>query len=82
VIEVDEIENRFHWQVKSITPLERIFMIDVTSKGIFKVQIEIMMHFVNESRNPGTIPKIKKYSFGVGVADNQVQQEFFKDLET
>ena len=82
VVESDEIENRFHWQVKSITPLERIFMIDVTSKGLFKVQIEIMMHFVNESRNPGTLPKIKKYSFGVGVADNQVQQEFFKDLET
>jgi hypothetical protein len=53
-----------HWEVKSLIELERIFMIDVTSSGVFKIQISIILHFVNESRNPGSAPKIKKYSFG------------------
>ena len=56
-------------------------MIDVTSKGIFKVQLELIMHFVNASRNPGQPPKIKKYSLGVGVQDNKDQQVFLRDLE-
>ena len=61
--------------------MELLFMIDVTSKGIFKVQLELIMHFVNASRNPGQAPKIKKYSLGVGVQDNQDQQIFLRDLE-
>tara|TARA_B110000305_G_C19297765_1_gene567522 strand:- start:259 stop:486 length:228 start_codon:yes stop_codon:yes gene_type:complete len=34
----DETQMAYpHWQVKSITKLDRIFMIDVSSKGLFKV---------------------------------------------
>ena len=56
--------KRDHWVVKSVTELNRIFMIDVTSKGVIKVQIEVIFHFVNKSRNPGNLPDIKRFYFG------------------
>jgi hypothetical protein len=61
----NDVSNKSHWLVKSITDLDRIFMIDVTSKGIFKISIEIILHFVNASRSKGSVPKIKKYAFPV-----------------
>ena len=45
--EVDDILKREHWMVKSVTEMNRIFMIDVTSKGVVKIQIEVIFHFVN-----------------------------------
>lgn len=61
---------RPHWIVKSITQLSRIFMIDIVSKGIFKVQIQLTMHFVNKSKNPGSAPKIKSYFFSNDVVNH------------
>lgn len=36
-VECIDITARTHWIVKSVTPVSRIFMIDVQSKGMFKV---------------------------------------------
>ena len=72
--EEEPIDMRPHWIVKSVIELERIFMIDIQQKGVFKVTLELQMHFVNESRNPGSLPKIKRYSFPVGVQETQKQQ--------
>jgi len=66
----EDIIMRPHWVVKSITQLSRIFMIDITSKGIFKVQIQLTMHFVNKSKNPGSAPKIKSYFFSNDVVNH------------
>ena len=33
----EEILKREHWVVKSVTELSRIFMMDVTSKGVIKI---------------------------------------------
>ena len=69
--------------MKSIIQLERIFMVDVSQKGIFKVSMELVLHFVNESRNPGTLPKIKKYYMGVSTdsKNTTLQKTFLRDLE-
>lgn len=69
----EDIIMRPHWVVKSITQLSRIFMIDITSKGIFKVQIQLTMHFVNKSKNPGSAPKIKSYFFSNDVVNHANQ---------
>ena len=69
--EDEAIIMRPHWVVKSITQLSRIFMIDIVSKGIFKVQIQLTMHFVNKSKNPGSAPKIKSYYFSNDVINHQ-----------
>ncbi len=76
----EEILKRPHFQVKSVIELERIFMVDVSQKGVFRVQLELILHFVNESRNPGTLPKIKKFFFNVG-EETKRQKEFLSDLE-
>ena len=79
----EEIEDAYrpHYIVKSVTPLSRIFMIEVSTKGMFKVQIQVTLHFVNESLNPGTAPKIKQYTFSNDMTNYKREQEFLKQLE-
>ena len=60
---IDSIEERAHLIVKSVTPLNRVFMIDVSLKGIFKASLHLVVHFVNASLSPGSAPKIKQYTF-------------------
>jgi len=47
--------------VKSVIDLNRIFMINVSKKGVLKSKLQLLLHFVNADRNPKTLPKIKKY---------------------
>ena len=56
-------------------------MIDVTSKGVIKVQIEVIFHFVNKSRNPGTLPDIKRFYFGNdSISKQYTVSQFLRDL--
>jgi hypothetical protein len=48
--------------VKSVTSLERLFMIDVVAPVTDKGEFELVLHFVNESRDIKIAPVIKKYS--------------------
>jgi len=57
-------------------------MIDVTSKGVIKIQIEVIFHFVNKTRNPGTLPQIKRYFFGNDLPNkNNAIQQFLRDVD-
>ena len=79
--EIEDILNRPHWEVKSVTPLKRIFMIDIQTKGIFKVTLTANLHFVNASLNPGSAPNIKQYTFSNDLVNYVKEQEFLKNLE-
>ena len=48
---------------------------------MFKVQINLIMHFVNASLNPGTPPKIKQYLFTNDMINYEREQAFLKELE-
>ena len=76
-----DIMKKPHWIVKSVTPLRRIFMIDVQSKGMFKTTLTVILHFINKSLNPGTAPKIKTYSLSNDSVNYKSQQEFLRQLE-
>ena len=57
-------------------------MIDVTAKGMFRpYNFELIIHFVNESRSPGTLPKIKKYVLPGKGQDEATKKKFLGDLE-
>lgn len=46
-------------RVKSVTKLERLYMIDIVEHG--KKEIELVMHFVNKHYNPTMSPVIKRF---------------------
>ena len=48
--------------VKSITPLERLFMVDIVAPTTDRGEFQLVLHFVNESRDIKLSPLIKKYS--------------------
>ena len=81
-VECIDITKRTHWIVKSVTPLSRVFMIDVQSRGMFKVQINLVLHFVNASMNPGEPPKIKQYLLSNSIASHQQELAFMEKLES
>mmetsp|Transcript_7041 Transcript_7041/g.11849 ORF Transcript_7041/g.11849 Transcript_7041/m.11849 type:complete len:90 (-) Transcript_7041:82-351(-) len=80
--EASEEEAGPVYLVKSVIELERIFMIDVVQRGLFKVSLELILHFVNESRHPGTPPKIKRFTLDVGLEKtaNERQKLFLEEL--
>ena len=80
-VECTDITTRTHWLVKSVTPIKRIFMIDVQSRGMFKTQINLTMHFVNKCLNPGEPPKIKQYLFSNGMTNYKDEMAFMEKLE-
>jgi len=47
---------------------------------MFKVQINLIMHFVNASLNPGSAPKIKQYLFPNDSVNYNSEQAFLKRL--
>lgn len=64
----DVEEKRAMAKVKSLTNLERLYMIDIVEKG--KKEIELVMHFVNKQFNPTMSPVIKRYRMHL---DHQTQ---------
>ena len=68
--------------MKSVTSVSRIFMIDVQSKGLFKQQINLILHFVNITLNPGSPPKIKQYLFSNDMVNHHMQYKWMNDLES
>jgi len=63
-----EEKKRVMAKVKSLTNLERLYMIDILEKG--KKEIELVMHFVNKQFNPTMSPVIKRYRMYL---DNETQ---------
>ena len=58
-------------------------MIDVSAKGMFRpYQHELIIHFINESRSVGSLPKIKKYTLPAKGQDEATKQKFLQDLES
>jgi hypothetical protein len=53
------VKTHIYAKVKSITKLERLYMIDIVERG--KKEIELVMHFVNKQYNPTMSPVIKRY---------------------
>ena len=54
-----------YYTLKSVTELNRIFMVDIRKKGIFSGNnVEMTLHFVNVTKQLGQPPKIKTYTIG------------------
>jgi hypothetical protein len=60
--------------VKSVTKLERLFMIDILERG--KKEIEVILHFVNKSYSPTMSPVIKRFRMTL----DEATQDFLVDL--
>ena len=73
-------EEHLGWQIKSITELNRLFMIDISYRNQVVEPSELFLHFVNQQKLPGGFPDIKRYSIGKEFCGQIDQTRFLKEL--
>ena len=63
--------------VKSVTPLERLFMVDILAPVTERGEFELVLHFVNASLDINIAPVIKRFS----MVNNLETKEFLHQFD-
>ena len=70
-----------HWEVKSVTPLDRLYNIDIKTEGMVSITTYLKMTFAIENEEKKLMPKVKEYIFLTThkMLPTEVQQLEMKD---